>query len=462
MIWVSPTAVNADRLRSELTLHTTPFRGEPETIRLYAHRGGKLGVPRAWGLKHLKLSEFDLNVTTSLPVEPDWPKITFPEGWDYWPGQKESVEAVERAITGGSDEFGGLLEAACGTGKTLMGLDIASRLETPTLVVVHKSDLADQWRLTALGGRKDGKDVPGLFPGCRFGHVQGDQWDFENCHVVTALAQTLYSRRDDIPREFWESFGCTIFDEGHRYPARTFEQVLRSSTSHVRLGVSATWRRKDGLECVWHWHVGRVLHRTRAERLTGRFKQIPWNTQARDWMFKWKGLAGMLNAIAENAPYAEWLADQLVSARGADRRVLLVSDRISQLTDIRTRLLKRGETSVGLYVSSLPTGDTTKSGKPKMRKVSNEELHDAKECSIVLATYGMMAEGTDIPSLDTLVLGTPRSDIEQVVGRIQRYAKKKTLVIVDPVFSLGLCKNMAKKRKAEYERLGFVNQDDLK
>jgi len=53
---------------------------------------------------------------------------------------------------------------------------------------------------------------------------------------------------------------------------------------------------------------------------------------------------------------------------------------------------------------------------------------------VVLGTYAMAAEGLDIKTLDTLVLASPKSDVVQSVGRVQRSPTAVPLVvdIVDP------------------------------
>ena len=47
-----------------------------------------------------------------------------------------------------------------------------------------------------------------------------------------------------------------------------------------------------------------------------------------------------------------------------------------------------------------------------------------------MATYGFCAEATDISSLDTLVLGTPRANVLQPVGRILRKHDGKQFPVV--------------------------------
>ena len=47
-------------------------------------------------------------------------------------------------------------------------------------------------------------------------------------------------------------------------------------------------------------------------------------------------------------------------------------------------------------------------------------LEKSEEAQILLGTYSMAAEGMNIPTLNTIVLSTPKSNVEQSVGRILR------------------------------------------
>ena len=436
LYWVDAKSINLPKAQSKLTGFVTDYTGKITPVKLWVLKNGRLGVPREWGIKNFGGDFRDDTVFPSI----DWPPIKFPDGGGYWSGQSEAVDDIVQSF---ASKKGALLEAPCGSGKTLMALDVASKMQTKTLIVVHKGDLADQWHKTT--------DL--LWPDIKVGHCQQDKWNFIGCHAVTAMAQTLYSQRDSLPKGFLESFGLVIFDEGHRYPAKTFEQVLRMFPAKHRLAVSATWRRKDELDYVWHWHVGNIEHQMRAERLTGKYVQIPWQTSIQDNFFslgKRINVARYITSIARSAGYNVWLAEQISKAYTSGRRVLVVSDRVEQLQYLRKKLLELPTgASVGLYVGSVDK-----------RRVSKDQLHEAKGCGIVLATYGMMSEGTDIPELDTLFFATPRSDVEQVVGRIQRFHDgKKELLIVDPYFKTTFNKRMAGKRKRVFEKLDFTKQE---
>jgi len=89
----------------------------------------------------------------------------------------------------------------------------------------------------------------------------------------------------------------------------------------------------------------------------------------------------------------------------------------------------------------------------KAEKLAREK---EKEKPIVLTTYTMTAEGTDVPRWDTCILAMPRSNVEQPVGRIRReHPEKAHPVVMDiqdhdsPVFSA-----YANRRMEWYRKIG--------
>ena len=442
MLWCPLSVVDERRVKEGLTVHSLPYRGTPEEIELFEYRGDDyIGVPRMWGLDRMKWLMNDDDSLTDETVYPEaaWPSPTFPDKGGFWDGQTKAIDTIEAKLRDGT--YGCLLEAPPGTGKTLMGLTVASRLNTRALVLTHKTDLSLQWQKTAF-----------QFFGLPCGHVQQDVLEYDNYLVTTASAQTLYARKDSLPDDFWSHFGLVIYDEGHRYPAKTFEFVLRMFYARYRLAVSATWRRADRLERVWHWHVGFMGHRLKTVRLVGKFSQPEWKTYKTDRDYRRHGIVDnglWLTAIAEDPSYNDWLAEQIMAGADKKRKSLVVSDRISQLEGLRKRIIQAGTgLTVGMYV-----------GKLGKHTLTNDDLAWAACCDIILATYRKAGEGTDIPALDTLFLGTPRADVEQVVGRVQRrYEGKQRLLVVDPVFQTPYHKKMGQRRLKTYKTIGFVEQ----
>ena len=81
--------------------------------------------------------------------------------------------------------------------------------------------------------------------------------------------------------------------------------------------------------------------------------------------------------------------------------------------------------------------------------MKEEQLKKSELKQIIIATYSMAAEGPDIKTLTTLILATPKTDIEQAVGRILREKHEQPLVI-DIVDNHEVFKKQWDKRKTYY------------
>jgi superfamily II DNA or RNA helicase len=72
---------------------------------------------------------------------------------------------------------------------------------------------------------------------------------------------------------------------------------------------------------------------------------------------------------------------------------------------------------------------------------------------VLIATYAMCKEGFDVATLNTLVIATPRPDVDQIVGRILRVeksARKVHPLIIDIMDS--------QFRRQFQERLSLYNK----
>jgi superfamily II DNA or RNA helicase len=96
------------------------------------------------------------------------------------------------------------LEVATGSGKTVMALNIISRVGKKTLIIVHKEFLANQWK----------ERIEEYIPSATVGRIQGTTFDVEGKDIVIGMIQTLYNR--DYGETAFAEFGLTIIDEVHR------------------------------------------------------------------------------------------------------------------------------------------------------------------------------------------------------------------------------------------------------
>jgi len=151
----------------------------------------------------------------------------------------------------------------------------------------------------------------------------------------------------------------------------------------------------------------------------------------------------MINKLTEEKQRTQWLAEILqdVLEESPERQILVLTDRVQHTKDI---------------LSMLPSELQAKAA------ILSTDVHASKRgeyCSsrsILIATYAMCKEGFDVPTLNTLLMATPRPDIDQIVGRILRVEKSARtthpliLDIVDPQFRRQFQERNALYKKRHY------------
>jgi len=120
---------------------------------------------------------------------------------------------VDKYINHVSDCGGGLLDVDPGKGKTVMALNIVSRLGKCALVIVHKSFLLNQWI----------ERIEQFLPGARVGKIQGQIIDVENKDIVIGMLQSLSMK--EYPKDTFRNFGLAIYDEC--FPRNTLVHTSR-------------------------------------------------------------------------------------------------------------------------------------------------------------------------------------------------------------------------------------------
>tara|TARA_B100002051_G_C16717959_1_gene630590 strand:- start:332 stop:1612 length:1281 start_codon:yes stop_codon:yes gene_type:complete len=330
---------------------------------------------------------------------------------------------------------GGLLEIPCGRGKTVIALNIISRLKKKTLVVVHKSFLLNQWV----------ERIQQFLPSARIGRIQGPEMDTDDKDIVIGMLQSLSMK--EYPADTFDSFGLTIVDECHHISSEVFSRSLLKIVTTYTLGLSATMQRKDGLTPVFKMFLGEVVYkesRRKGDPVLVRALQytvddLAFNEEITDFRGK-PAYSPMITKLCDFSFRSEFilkaLTHELSELEG--QQVMVLAQNKSLLAYLFKAIEHRGLATVGFYVGGM----------------KESALKSTESCSIILATYAMAAEALDIKTLTTLFLATPRTDVRQAVGRILRASHSRPLVvdIVDPhpVFQ-----RQWTKRRDYYRKQGY-------
>jgi hypothetical protein len=125
------------------------------------------------------------------------------------------------------------------------------------------------------------------------------------------------------------------------------------------------------------------------------------------------------------------------------RQLLILSDRRGHLQEFEKEFKGRGFSSIGYYVGGM---------KAEARDESSTK-------QIVLGTFTLAAEGMNIRALNTIALVTPKSRIEQAVGRIFRLKKEERTfqpIIFDVLDAPhDVCVRQYRKRRQFYKQCAY-------
>ena len=427
-----------NKIKDELTVSpktmNTFGNSNPIRYNIYTESTKKLYIPKNYGLQKFGL--------------PDVNKLL--EGVDIdlkFNGElrENQVKPVERFLEAAKDpvKMGGLINLFCGGGKTCMSLYIISKLKKKTLVIVHKDFLLKQWK----------ERIEQFLPDASIGLLKAKVIDIEDKDIVMASLQSLSMKEYD--KGTFDEFGFVIIDEVHHIGSEVFSRALFKTNFKYSLGLSATMTRKDGLSKVFKWHLGDIVYRNTKKKVEDvnvecheYYNNTPSYSQEVVLPFNNKpNMARMINNICEFDNRTDYIVNivKKIKTKEKNRNILLLSDRREHLKELKRKIdeIELDNSKCGYYVGGMK---------------DSELKYTEDNCDIILATFSMAAEGLDLPKLDSVILCSPKSSIEQSVGRILRKKKEdRTYIplIVDIIDSFSMFINQSKKRIKYYKKCDY-------
>jgi len=394
-----------DKIKEELTVtpHIIFNKKKAESFPVYLENDKYLCVPKYYGLskfgqpgKNKEIIGEKVNINFKGILRSD------------------QIEVMNVVLPKLENEDGGLLCLRPGFGKTTLSLYIASIFKVKTLVIVHKSFLLNQWKKRAE-----------QFTDVKVGIIQQNKIDTDGKEIVIGMLQSI--AKDKYETDIFRDFGLVIFDEAHHAPSKYFSRALPIIACKKTLSLTATPKRQDKLEKILYWYFGPILYIIPSEKTnTLLVKTFKYNIK-HDNFKEYKlydgtiNRAKTINKIVEINKRNEFIVNQLKELLlEAERKIIVLSDRVEHLNTLKNLLDKLEITTTSFYIGGM----------------KQKKLDESEKAQVIFGTFSMASEALDIPDLNTLVMATPRKEIEQTVGRILRKIHEVQPIVVDIVDQL--------------------------
>jgi len=391
-------------------------------------------VPRSWFFKELNLPA--KHVYSDADAEYPVPQLTL---FDY---QEQAADAYFKEVNA-NDKLGLPTDATIvlptSGGKTVLGMFIAYYTGAKALVIVPTQEIEAAWIEDCCRiFQCDPKEI-----GC----IRGKKVRIGKFFTVGSV-QTLM-RLD--PSLWADKFGLIIADEVHRLPGASFINVLRAGNAELRLGLTATDIRKDGMMPAVRWHLGKNCYYDISPRnsvplvYTGVISDYscpPTSLDNGQPVYEWQDVLGKLTTSKIRLAGTVSLVRYIRENYGG--HILISSARVDHINMLYEALNKEFLNKVPIAILIGQSGGS--------RKELYADIKQGKY-PITIATQSIVSEGASNPKWWHLIQTTPVSDpktVMQLKGRPIRIdsndSSKEFGYFWDIIDNIQMCRNMARTR----------------
>jgi superfamily II DNA or RNA helicase len=413
---VSLESSEIQKLKKELKVSPfIPGCKYPQYYIMYRVSSNSLYIPKFYGLKTLG--------TPEKIVEQCGEEYSFKINGEPRDYQKEPIDKIYNELTSNNSCIASLYT---GWGKTFAAIYLIYKLGLKSIIIVNKESLLQQWD----------KQIR-LFLGIVPSIIQGKIVDTSSV-VSIGMIQSISTK--NYPKDTFSKYGLCIYDEVHHNCSKVFSNVFYKIGTKYNLGLTATITRADKLEYVIEWFLGKIIVNVKQITILPSVKVYNYYP---DKPFEGCYLGnGKVNTPAtvtktlRDPQRDSFIINKIKELYSENRNILVLSDRREHCENLGQLL---NGYSVGLYLGGM----------------KNELLEESNTKRIILATYQMASEGYDNPKLDTLVLASPKKNIEQATGRILRRENKNYPLIIDINDIFQIFTFWAKGRTRFYKQKGI-------
>jgi len=491
-------------LKQDLTLkavvHKDYAKFAPK-VKAYKENKTYLYLPPFWARENIGIPPKNL-IKDGLPFTSEFKTI--------YPPRDYQVPFLDKAFSQMKEIGGAVLTAKCAFGKTFCSIYLATLLKQKTLILVHTSVLLDQWidrlsyfcpaaKIGKIKGKAfevDGKDfVIGMLQTVvredrgytsetfkDFGFVISDE-----CHHISSpmfsralpIISTKYKlglsatpqRNDRLENIFFWWLGPMI--EVNMKLEKPYTLVKVVSYYDDDYEEKKTWsggfnlvemtedivnnhKRNEFIikNTIHYTKLGRqtlVLstRRSHLELLKQMFDRKPFKKNNGDYATAGMYVGGMKSNVVQGLESLKTNEIDEIIEKNIDK---VIDKKFKKLLWDKNgnRKMKNGKIKVmGSRKQKIELIEGCNMEYEIEKKASLEE---SAKCDVLFATYQLVSEGTDIPTLNTLIMASPKKEIEQVVGRITRAKNEHKPLVLDICDMFSVYQNQGKYRQRFYRK----------
>ncbi|NLA82792.1 MAG: DEAD/DEAH box helicase family protein [Clostridiaceae bacterium] len=305
----------------------------------------------------------------------------------------------------------GVIVSPPGSGKTIIGLELVAQKRQPTLILVHRKQLFDQWvdRIQSFLS----------IPKNQIGQI-GNQKNKLGKEVTVAMIQSL-TRRD--LSELRNIFGMIIVDECHHIPAKSFREVITQLNCFYLYGLTATPKRKNNDEKLIYVYIGDIIYeKTQREQLRLHDTKVEINIRETElevpFDYKIDQYETVSQILVFDTNRNKLILRDIEKNISRFKSILILTERKSHVNVLNLYLKDKYETI------AISGDDSEHSRKSKLEQIEQGHFQ------IIISTGQYFGEGVDISALECLFIVYPFSfegKLIQYIGRIQRSGKSPVI-----------------------------------
>lgn len=301
----------------------------------------------------------------------------------------------------------GILSSKCGSGKSIMALELIKRIGYKALIICEKKEIQNQFKdyLENCFNMKKGD----------YGLIKEGKVEIGK-YITIALRQTLANI--DLLQYKYE-WGTIIVDEcqnvgGSVTKCTQYSKILNNLAAEYRYGISATGYRVDGLTRAMYSLLNAIKYEIPEDSIQDKIIKANVKPFYTDYEIpiecqKWDGTilyTKLSSNLATNESRNKLIIDLLKKEK--DNYCLILSDRLEGLEILHNEI-------GGLFINGNMTSKKAKQEREEaIEKMRNKQEH------YLFASYSLAREGLDIKSLNRLFLIAPTKNKITLIQSIRK------------------------------------------